>query len=251
MDLKQYWSIVRKNIWMILMLIIVSGMSTGIYSYYFMDKVYEASTKLIVNQNMEAAALNNRLDIGTINSNIQLIKTYKEIIKTPRIMSKVVAQFPDLKLTEDDLISKVSVTSVNETQVMSVTARDLSYSKAASIVNAVAQVFQKEIPTLMKVDNVNILNEAKPNNKPVPVSPNPSLNIAISIILSLMIGLGLAFLIDYLDDTLKSETDVEQILGLSTLTLVPRMRKADKVSFKDKQKVTKPIRGEKNVTLDT
>ncbi|MFC5649867.1 YveK family protein [Paenibacillus solisilvae] len=250
MELKQFWSIVRKNIWMILVFVIISGTVTGIYSYYFLDKKYEASTKLIVNQNMDTATL-NRIDINTINSNIQLVKTYKEIIKTPRIMSKVVAQFPDLKLTEDDLIRKVSVTSVNDTQVMSVTATDLSYRKATSIVNAVAQVFQKEIPTLMKVDNVNILNMANPNDKPAPVSPKPSLNIVISIILSLMVGLSSVFLIHYLDDTVKSETDVEQILGLPTLSLVPRMRKADKVSLKNKQTVTKPIRGEKNVTLDT
>lgn len=35
-----------------------------------------------------------------------------------------------------------------------------------------------------------------------------------------------------IDDTLKSEADVEQILGWPNLTLVPRMRKSDKVSLK-------------------
>lgn len=75
MKLKDYWSIVRKNIWMILVLVIVSGTTTGIYSYFFMDKMYEASTNLIVNQNMDAE--NSRIDLGIINTKHSIVKTYK------------------------------------------------------------------------------------------------------------------------------------------------------------------------------
>lgn len=248
MELKQYWAIVRNRLWMILLLMTVSAVATTVYSYTMIDQKYAASTKLIVNQNEEISVQNGKLDIGTINSNIQLIKTYKEIIATPRIMNLVVEQYPQLQLTSDELISKIGVSSVNETQVMSVFAIDSSYSRAANIVNAVATVFQNEIPKLMKVDNVNILNEADPNVNAAPIPANSNLNIIISIVLSFMIGLGLVFLLDYLDDTVKTEADIAEIVGLPVMASIPRTKGKDR-SKKSRDSNTS-IGGEKNVTLN-
>jgi capsular polysaccharide biosynthesis protein len=95
------------------------------------------------------------------------------------------------------------------------------------IVNAVAKVFVDEIPKLMSVDNVSILNEAKLKDSPVPVKPNPKLNIAISIVVALMIGIGLAFLLEYLDDTVKTEQDVREILDLPTIAVIPKIKKKE------------------------
>lgn len=251
MELKQYWSIVRKRLWLIALLVIVSGTATGLYSYLYADKQYEASTKLVVNQKKETSALSAQLELAAINSNIELIKTYKEIIKTPRIMDKVAAQYPDIGLTSDQLIKKVSVSAVNDTQVMSVTAGDVSYVQAAKIVNAVSKVFQQEVPLILQVDNVSILNEASLKAKPAPVSPKPNLNIAISLVLSLMIGLGITFLIDYLDDTIKTEEDVVEVFGVRALTLIPRMKTSDIETVREKRGLTTMVkRGERNVELD-
>ncbi|EXX91443.1 lipopolysaccharide biosynthesis protein [Paenibacillus darwinianus] len=250
MELKQYWNIVKKRLWLIALLVIVSGAATGIYSYLYADKQYEASTKLVVSQKKETSALMAQLELAAINSNIELIKTYKEIIKTPRIMDKVAAQYPDIGLTADELIRKVSVSAVNDTQVMSVTASDVSYIQAAAIVNAVSKVFQEEVPLILQVDNVSILNEANPKAKPEPVSPKPNLNIAISIVLSLMIGLGLTFLIDYLDDTIKTEEDVAEVFGVRALTLIPRMKTSDIETVSEQRGLAAMKRGKHNVELD-
>ncbi|TJY42768.1 lipopolysaccharide biosynthesis protein [Cohnella pontilimi] len=226
MELIQYWKIIRKRWWLPALLVFISCLTTGFYTYFAIQPVYEASTKLIVNKSDSAADL-GKIDLGTINSNIQLIKTYKEVIKTPRIMNKVISTYPDLKLTSDDLIQKISVNSVNDTQVMTVVARDESYARAAKITNAVSHVFQKEIPTLMKVDNVSILNEADTKAAPAPVSPNLKLNLAISFVLALMLGMGIIFLLEYLDDTLKTEQEVREFLDLPTLSMIPKMNEQD------------------------
>jgi capsular polysaccharide biosynthesis protein len=110
---------------------------------------------------------------------------------------------------------------------MTLVVQDKSYEKAANIVNAVSKVFQNEIPSIMKVDNVSLLNEAKVTDHPSPVKPNPELNIAISLIVSLMIAVGIAFLLEYLDDTIKTEEDIQAVLGLPTLTAITRMKEDD------------------------
>lgn len=78
------------------------------------------------------------------------------------------------------------MSSVNNTQVMTLVVRDNSYQRAAEIVNAISLVFKDEIPNLFNVENVSILNEAKVNPliEPGPVEPNVLMNMAIAFIVS-------------------------------------------------------------------
>ncbi|WP_341279570.1 Wzz/FepE/Etk N-terminal domain-containing protein [Paenibacillus sp. FSL H8-0537] len=249
MELKQYWHVVKKRIWLIAVLVCIAGVATGIYSYFFQQPEFEASTKLIVNQTGSQNDIIAKLDLSTINSNIQLVKTYKEIIRTPRVMDKVAQKHPELGLTAGELIERISVTSVNDTQVMSVTAKDSSYSRAANIANAVSEVFMQELPSLMQVDNVSILYEADHTLTPPPVSPKPTVNIAIAIALSMLVGIGFALLLDYLDDTIKTEEDIQAVLGLPTLSLIPKIREVDLGKHKDNS-IDQPMRGKNNVTFE-
>ncbi|AHV98603.1 YveK family protein [Paenibacillus sabinae] len=224
LDLRDYFRIIRKRLWLIVGIVIIVCGIAGIYSVYIKQPVYEASTKIIVNQTPNQTAV-AQLDLNQINTNIQLINTYKEIIKTPAILDIVASKYPQFNLTTDELMKKVNVSSVNNTQVMTLVVRDTSYSKAAEVVNAISLVFKQEIPDLFNVQNVSILNEAKvnPEQAPGPVEPNVLLNLAIAFVVSLMIGLGIAFLLEYLDDTLKTEADIEQVLGLPTLAMITRV----------------------------
>lgn len=222
LDLREYLLIIRKRLPLIIAFVLLCTIVTAVFSIFFVDRVYQASTKIIVNQTA-AQMTTGQIDINQINSNIKMIDTYKEIIKTPAIMDKVVEQYPQLGLTSAELARKVKVNSVNNTQVMTLVVEDLSYSQAADIVNAVSTVFQQEISKIFKVENVSILNLAVKNDQPTPVSPNIKMNIAISIIVSLMLAVGVVFLIEYLDDTVKTEADVQQYLGLPTLGQISRV----------------------------
>lgn len=227
MELKHYWLIVKKRLWMIALLVIASCTAVGFYSFTIIEPQYAATTKLIVNEYKDSSQLMPNMDPGSINSTVMLIKTYKEIIMTPRIMKQVVEDYPQLEATHNELLSKIQVSSVNETQVMSISVRDDSYERAANIANAVALVFQKSVPNLMKVDNISILNQADPQEARGPIAPNPVMNIAVVFILTMMAGIGITFLLEYLDDTAKTEEDVENLLGLPVLSSIPKMKDRD------------------------
>lgn len=226
LDLRDYVRIIRKRLWLIAVIVIAACLVSGAFSIYFQKPIYEASTKIIVNQTASQAML-QQLDLNQINSNIRMIDTYKEIIKTPAILDKVVERYPEFDLTTEQLAEKVKVSSVNNTQVMTLAVQDLSYGQAAEIVNAVSLIFQQEIPTLFNIENVSILNKAKLDATPAPVSPNIPLNIAISFVVALMLGVGLSFLLEFLDDTVKTEEDVQRYLGLPTLGVITRMDQDD------------------------
>lgn len=248
MELKQYWALIRKRLWLLVLLVVVITTATGIYTYVYAEKQYTASTKLIVTPKQEVELLGGKLDLSTINSNIRLIATYKEIIMSPRIMNLVVQQYPQLGLTSDEMLKKVTVSAVEESQVMSLETVDASYAQAAAVVNAVAAVFQTEVPKVMKIDNISVLSEANPADTPDPTSPQPLLNMIIGLVLSLMIGTGLMFLLDYLDDTLKTEADIRDVLGLSTYSAVPAITQRDRVTAP--RNTAKPTRRKKNVTFE-
>lgn len=243
MELKQYWAIVRKRLWLVVLLVLISASAVTIHNQFFVEKQYYASTKLIVNQNQDLSVVNGKLDLGTINSNIQLIKTYKEIIRSPRIMKIVEEQYPELGLTANQLINRVGVSAVDDSQVMNVYSVDYSYPRAAHVVNAVAAVFQKEVPLLMKVDNITILNGADPEANVLPMTGGSSM--AMAVILALLAGIGLAFLLDYLDDTIKTESDIAGVLGLATFASVPKVKHSEKTAKKRSR-----IRSEPNVSFE-
>jgi capsular polysaccharide biosynthesis protein len=225
-ELKEYLNIIRKRIWLILILVIVACVTTAAVSFYWIKPVYSASTKLIVNKSADFQGL-DKIDLNSVNANIRLINTYKEIIKTPAILDKVTAKYPDLNLTTEQLNTKIKVQASTDSQIMTISAEDYTYNQAFQIVNAVALVFKEEIPSIMKVDNVAILNEAKPVEHPVPIKPIKSLNIIIAFVVSLMVSVGIIFLLEYLDDTIKTEKDIEQYLGVPTLVTIMKVKQAD------------------------
>lgn len=250
MDLRDIFRIIRKRIWLIALIVVLICSLVAVYSIFIKKPVFEASTKIVVNQTPTKSTV-NQLDLNEINTNIQLINTYKEVIKTPAILDQVVDSYPEFKLTAEVLSKMVNVSSVNNTQVMTVVVRDISYVKAAEIANAISKVFQKEIPSIFNVQNVSILNEAKtePTVRPQPVEPNILLNIVIGFMVSLLLGLGISFVLEYLDDTIKTEEDVKGFLEMPTLAMITRISQEDRESSTSRSQTLSRKGGNDNVTI--
>ncbi|WP_052130320.1 YveK family protein [Ureibacillus sinduriensis] len=215
-SLQELFIIMRKRFMQIAIFAIIGALTAGIISFFLLTPVYQASTQILVNKQVHEQQTIESQDIQT---NLQLINTYNVIIKSPAILSKVI-EILDLNLNSAQLTDKISVASQNDSQVVNVTVQDDNPAIAVEIANTTAEVFQQEIPILMNVDNVNILSPAVLSDNPTPVKPNKLLNIAVGTVVGLMIGLGLAFLMEYFDTTIKSEEDVEEILGLPIIGLV-------------------------------
>ncbi len=75
-------------------------------------------------------------------------------------------------------------------------------------------------------DNLKISSKAMTPGGPI--GPNRSRNIIVALLVSLAAGIGLAFLLDYLDDSIKSSDDIGKYLGLPTLALIPFTTGAEK-----------------------
>lgn len=226
MELKQYFRVIRKRILLIISLVVIVTVLVGLKSFMFTQDMYQANSKLIVSQSFKVNGT-EIMDWSNMQTNIMLINSYKEIIYSSAILNKVVSAYPELNETPASIASKLGISNSNSSQVMNVYAVDTSYSHAAEIVNAVATVFKQEIPNIMKVDNVTILSEAEVNASASPTNINPVIVVFLAFVVSLMLSVALVFLLDYLDDTIKSEEDIATALELPMLSYISRIGKSE------------------------
>ncbi|OTW80151.1 capsular biosynthesis protein [Bacillus thuringiensis serovar cameroun] len=218
-SLKELFHILKKRLAMILVIAFGAAIVSAIISFFFMTPIYQSSTQILVNQKKQDGTM---IQAGEVQTNIQLTNTYKVIIKSPAILDQVNEKL-NLKTTAQALTEKVNVANEKDSQVISVTAEDKDPKVARDIANVTAEVFKGEVAQIMSVDNVTVLSKAEVGENQSPIKPRPMLNIAIAFVVGLMASFGLAFLLEYLDNTVKKEEDIEILLGLPVLGIVARI----------------------------
>ncbi len=186
---------------MILVIAFGAAIVSAIISFFFMTPIYQSSTQILVNQKKQEGAM---FQAGEIQTNIQLTNTYKVIIKSPVILEQVNEKL-NLNMTSQVLTGKINVANEKDSQVISVTAEDKDPKLARDIANATADVFKGEVAKIMNVDNVTVLSKAEVAENQSPIKPRPMLNVAIAFVVGLMASVGLAFLLEYLDNTVKKK----------------------------------------------
>lgn len=225
-SLKELFQVLRKRLAMILAITFGAAIVSAIISFFFMTPIYQSATQILVNQKKQEGAA---FQAGEVQTNIQLTNTYKVIIKSPVILDQVKEKL-NLDMTAEELAEKIEVANEKDSQVISVTAQDKDPKVARDIANTTAEVFTDEVVKIMSVDNVTVLSKAEVGEAQSPIKPNPTLNIAIAFVVGLMASVGLAFLLEYLDNTVKKEEDIEALLGLPVLGVVARMDEDEKGS---------------------
>ncbi|MEK4271111.1 YveK family protein [Bacillus sp. FSL W8-0940] len=207
---KDMFFVLKKRCALIILITMTAAASTVAVNYFLLTPVYQASVQILINGRQTS----NFTDIQT---NLELINTYNVIMKSPVILNKVKDDL-NLQETTEELKKKITVASENESQIVSISATDKDYSKAAAIANTVASVFQRDIQDIMNDKaEISIVAKAVPYDSPAPVSPNKMFNMAVFTMFGLLLGAGLAFLLELLNSTVKNEEDIENGLELPIL----------------------------------
>jgi capsular polysaccharide biosynthesis protein len=225
MELNDYLKIVKKRAGLIALIVTLSCICAGYLASYMSHPIFTAYTKIVVNKVDIKNGL-QQIDQGVITANIMLINSYKEIIKTTPILERVVIEYPNLQTSVNELQGKVQVSAVPNSQVMTITMDDTSYNRALGIVNAVSKVFKNEIPNIMMVDNLVILEDAADKNPPAAKKTSIVLVVLTAFVASFSVSVLLVFLMDYFDNTLREETDIEAILGIPVLVSIKEANKS-------------------------
>lgn len=223
LDIKDIINPIKKYKHLILLVTLVAIIVSSIITFFGMTPKYEASTQILVNQNQDS---DQSITSQEVQSNRELINTYNVIMTSPAILEPVIENTSS-EISVNELRDKITVEAEADSQIATITVEDESQRQAVNLANTIARVFEEEVTNIMNVDNVSILSEAQMNEELSPISPKPLLNIVTAIIFGLMLSLGLAFLIEYLDKSIKTEQDIEKEIGMPVLGVVPVMSEKD------------------------
>lgn len=214
-DLREYFDVIRKRLWIIVIITGLAVITSGIISYFVLEPVYETATTLMVGKTKSSEQM---VEYSDVLLSQKLVKTYGEIGKS-RTVAKEVIKNLKLDITPDEFKGKISVNAVGDTEIIMIKVQDTNPTLAASIANNLATVFQKHVTKIMKVDNVQVIDQAETPKGPI--KPRPMLNIIIAGFLGIMAGLGIILLLEYLDNTIKTPYDVEKYLELPVIGTIP------------------------------
>ncbi|HEM6453317.1 YveK family protein [Streptococcus suis] len=211
--LKSLW---RKKLVIIITALLGAGIAF-VYSAFLVTPQYDATTRIyVVSQNVEAGAglTNQELQAGTY-----LVKDYKEIILSQDVLTKVQTELGIL----DSITEKISVSIPVDTRIVSITVRDADPNEAARIANSLRTAAAQKIIEVTKVNDVITLEEAVPADEPS--TPRTKRNLAIGFLAGGLLAVGLILVFEVMDDRVKRPQDIEEVMGLTLLGVVPDSKK--------------------------
>ncbi|HEP1785515.1 TPA: Wzz/FepE/Etk N-terminal domain-containing protein [Streptococcus suis] len=211
--LKTIW---RKKFLIILTALFGAGIAF-VYSSFLVTPQFDSTTRIyVVSQNVEAGAglTSQELQAGTY-----LVKDYKEIILSQDVLTQVATE---LNLKES-LKEKISVSIPVDTRIVSISVRDADPNEAARIANSLRTFAAQKIVEVTKVSDVTTLEEAVPAEEPT--TPNIKRNILLGLLAGGILATGLVLVMEVLDDRVKRPQDIEEVMGLTLLGVVPDSKK--------------------------
>lgn len=212
-DLSKLFAILKKNIKYLIILPIAFLVLSMVITFIFMTPKYSASTQVLVNQK----EIDSQMRAQEVQSNLQLVNTYTEIIKSPRILDKVSKNLKG-QYSSEEISNMLTVSNQAESQILDISVENKNRETASNVANEIATVFSKDVSKIMNVDNVSILSKADNNAKKV--SPNPYANIGISVAIGFISAILFIILKELLDKRIKNENDVNQDLDLPVLGVI-------------------------------
>ena len=216
-SIEEIFEALKKRWKMIALITILATVVSGIFSFFVIKPVYEASTKVFIGKEESSEEGYNSNDIAMYQ---KLLKTYSEAIKTRDLLTSAIKD-TEYDVTPGEVASGLTVTHVSDTQVLQIKYKSLDPEEAAVILKSITTNFIKTAKELVPNGNVRVIEAVEtPKN---PVSPNKVMNIAIAFILGLMVSIGLVFLLEYMDNTYKTKEQLENELEIPVLGVIPNL----------------------------
>lgn len=211
--LRKLWS--RK--FFIIFIALVVGTIALLGSVFLIKPKYTSTTRIYVVSRTADNITNQDLQAGSY-----LVKDYQEVITSNEVLSSVIDK-EKLSLTPNELSSMISVTIPADTRVISISVEDDNAQEATTIANTVREVAAEKIKAVTKVDDVTTLEAAEVPKEPS--SPNIKRNTLIGVIAGGVLAVISIIILEVLDDRVRRPEDIEDVLGLPLLGIVPDIDK--------------------------
>ena len=214
-DLLELLMVMKKHLAAILLAGIVGLVIMFAYTSFLVTPLYSASSMMYVmpdNSNSNSSTLSD-MQVGQ-----QLTSDYSSMIKSRSFMEDVIKKL-NLTIDYQQLLEKVEVTNPTSSRILQVTVNDSNPQTAADIANEVASVAESKLKEITGMQAIKIYEEAAVPEKPS--SPSLKKNCALGLLAGIVLAMAVITVLYLMDDTIKTEDDIEKYLGMTTLAVLP------------------------------
>lgn len=246
LDLKELISIFLNKKYLIIIVLLIFAIMGIIYTSNFITPLYQSSTSLVLVQiAKDNSSESNSITATDVTLNSKLVEDYREIAKSKSVANKVKE---NLKLEQDisEIQKSISVTAISDTELIQITVTESDSELACKIANEVARVFRDKVSEIYNVSNVHVLDKAE-----VPTEPS-NIHLFKNIVIFMFIGFILVsayiLLVNMLDTTIKTDTDIEKALGIPVLASIVQTDESVKKKIKKNTNNSESIEDSENNT---
>ena len=202
--------------WKVIVLVTIPVVMLGFFVASTRPSVYRAETTLMVSSGMQSTSL----DRGDVDLSQKLVVTYSEIAKSRDILRRVITKY-DLLGGDKQLAGSINVSVIKDTELIKLSYTCGNPKLAEAVTNEVANEFIQKVSQVMRVRNVAVVERAQEPMQPLP--KKRAIILLASIILGGCLGVAIAFLIEALHKKLRKSSDIEKILGVEMLGMIPEI----------------------------
>jgi len=217
LDISGILSLLKKRFAMIAAITISLALIAGILSFYVLKPVYQAQATIIVGK---AAADSRTQQYSDVMMYQNLVKTYIEIAKSKSVANAAKSKLGS-EISASEIQQDTTISTKEGTQLIIISVKNKNAQQTVNIVNALSEAFIEESKKVFPT-GVDVQIMDKPEFPSAPVSPKKVFNIALAAVLGLFLSVLLAFILDYMDRTIKDEKDVEKYLNLPVIGIIPK-----------------------------
>lgn len=234
-NLRDLLSYFKKRLILFIVVVLFVVSAGTIYSVFILKPEYKSQATVILSSDKSKNTVQSE-----INANKNLIDTYTEVVKSHRVLDRVKSEM-QIEDTYEQLVKKVTVASLKDTEIISISVVDLDKNHSYSLANRIADTFTDEIGQIYNDKSVNVLDRAVEPQKPynVDIVKQEAIYAAAGIVLATAV----IFLMFYFDRTIKTTEQIEQLFKLP---IYGKVRKLET----EKQKQQRKKRAEKAAKLE-
>lgn len=212
-DLLQLFYALKKKIWFILAAMIIGGGLAGAYSKFLITPQYSSTSMMYILSKETTLTSLADLQIGS-----QLTEDYKVIVNSRPVLGDVIDSLA-LDMSYEQLLAKVSIGNPTDTRILTVTVTDPDPYRAKAIVDCVAETASDYIGEIMEMIPPKIIENGTVATRKT--SPSNGKNAVLGALAGMVLVCGVIVIQVIMNDTVRTEEDVERYLGLSVLASVP------------------------------
>ena len=232
-NLKDLFLYFISKIFIVIITFVIAVSTSIVYSKFVKVPKYNSYTTIVLTRSGDSANEQNAsITQNDITLNQKLVATYREIIKSRRVLGQVKDNL-GLDISVGELSSNISVTNPDSTELIKITVSGKNKEEVKDITNEIARVFSKEIEEIYDIKNVSIIDTAIEANSPY--NMNIVKETLIASVIGIVLGLGIVFIMFYFDTTIKNAEEISEKVGLPLLGVVPKVDTGKKKKNKKKK----------------